>query len=53
MPAGGVVAENVVAFEIARALLAKFGGDTLDEVREAYDHYLRAARALGLDKQAE
>ncbi len=28
-------------------------GETLDEVREAYDHYLRAARALGLDKQVE
>ncbi|MCH8912006.1 MAG: chorismate synthase [Planctomycetes bacterium] len=53
VPAASVVAENVVAFEFARALLAKFGGDTLDEVREAYDHYLRAARALGLDKQAE
>ncbi len=53
VPAASVVAENVVAFEIARAMLAKFGGDTLEEVRGAYDHYLRAARALGLDKQVE
>lgn len=45
--AASVVAENVVAFEIARAFLEKFGGDTLDEVRAAYEHYLTAARALG------
>lgn len=48
VPAASVVAENVVAFEIARALLAKFGGDTLGEVRQAYDNYLQAARSLGL-----
>jgi chorismate synthase len=53
VPAASVVAENVVAFEIARVLLAKFGGDTLEEVRQAYDHYLRAARALGLEAQSE
>jgi chorismate synthase len=47
VPAASVVAENVVAFEIARAVLEKFAGDTLGEVRAAYDHYLAAARALG------
>lgn len=46
VPAASVVAENVVAFEVARAFLEKFGGDTLDEVRFAYDSYLRAARDL-------
>ena len=46
VPAASVVAENVVAFEIARAFLEKFGGDTLGEVRAAYDHYLTEARAL-------
>jgi chorismate synthase len=46
--AASVVAENVVAFEIARAVLEKFGGDTLDEVLSARDHYLRAARGLAL-----
>ena len=45
--AASVVAENVVAFEIARAFLEKFGGDTLAEVRAAYDFYLDAARRLG------
>lgn len=48
VPAASVVAENVVAFEMARAFLDKFGGDTLEEVRRAYDGYLNAARALGL-----
>lgn len=47
VPAASVVAENVVAFEIARALLEKFSGDTLAEVRAAYDYYLNAARGLG------
>ncbi len=47
VPAASVIAENVVAFEMARAFLEKFGGDTLREVRAAYDAYLVAARALG------
>lgn len=46
VPAASVVAENVVAFEIARAFLEKFGGDTLVEVRAAYDHFLARARAM-------
>jgi len=47
VPAASVVAENVVAFEVARAFLDKFGGDTLAEVQAGYDQYLRSARALG------
>ncbi|MGD2111610.1 MAG: chorismate synthase [Phycisphaerae bacterium] len=47
VPAASVVAENVVAFEIARAFLNKFGGDTLREVRAAYESYLTMLRALG------
>lgn len=46
VPAASVVVENVVAFEIARAWLDKFAGDTLREVRAAYDHYLQAIRTL-------
>jgi chorismate synthase len=46
--AASVVAENVVAFEIARAFLDKFNGDTLAEVRAAYDFYLKSARDLGI-----
>ncbi|MEK6799366.1 MAG: chorismate synthase [Planctomycetota bacterium] len=47
VPAASVVAENVVAFEIARAFLEKFGGDTLVDVRAAYEAFMQAARALG------
>lgn len=46
VPAASVVAENVVAFEIARAFLEKFAGDTSAEVRSAYDGFLNAARSL-------
>ena len=41
VPAASVVGEAVVAFEIARAFLEKFGGDSMDEVRRNYDGYLR------------
>lgn len=46
VPAASVVAENVVAFELAAAWLEKFGGDTLREVRAAYEHYCQAVRSL-------
>lgn len=39
-PAAAVVGESVVAFEIARAFLEKFGGDSLREVRRNYENYL-------------
>jgi len=44
--AAGVVMESVVAFEIARAFLEKFGGDSLVEVRQNYDAFLSTARKL-------
>lgn len=47
VPAASVVAEHVVAFEMARAFLEKFGGDTLTEVKAAYHGYLASARELG------
>lgn len=46
VPAASVVAENVVAFEVARAWLDKFAGDTLPEVRAAHDFYAAAVRGL-------
>lgn len=46
VPAAGVVMENVVAFEVARAFLEKFGGDTLTEVRGAYQRFGEFVRAL-------
>ena len=44
--AASVVMENVVAFEVARALRAKFGGDSLEEMSANVRSYLSAARAL-------
>jgi chorismate synthase len=46
--AASVVMENVIAFEIARAFLEKFGGDSLIELRANYDNYLNIARQLPL-----
>lgn len=46
VPAASVVVENVVAFEIARAFLEKFGGDTLAEVKAAYEFYMDAVRKM-------
>ncbi len=45
--AASVVMENVVAFEIARAMVEKFGGDSLREMRGNYEGYLGAAREGG------
>ena len=47
VPAASVVVQNVAAFEVARAWLGKFGGDTMDEVRAAYAFYMESARRLG------
>jgi chorismate synthase len=44
IPAAAVIAENVVAFEVARAFLEKFGGDSLVEIRRNFDGYLEQVR---------
>ncbi len=49
LPAASVVMENVVAFEVARAFTEKFAGDTMLELRAAYDAYLDLARKLPLE----
>lgn len=41
--AASVVMEHVVAFEVARAFLLKFGGDTMREVETACAHYRSSA----------
>ncbi len=41
--------ENVVAFEVARAFLEKFAGDTMHELRASFDAYLDLARRLPLE----
>ncbi|HQP91422.1 MAG TPA: chorismate synthase [Candidatus Omnitrophota bacterium] len=40
--AAGVVAESVMAYELARASLEKFGGDSMQEVKRNYKGYLRS-----------
>jgi len=40
VPAAAVVAEAVVAIELAAAFLEKFGGDSMVEIRRNYDAYI-------------
>lgn len=40
VPAASVVLENVVVWEIAKAFLDKFGGDSMEEIRANYNNYL-------------
>ncbi|MGF7050044.1 chorismate synthase [Paenibacillus sp. DS2015] len=40
VPAASVVMEHVVAWEIAKAFLEKFGGDSMEEIRTNYNQYL-------------
>jgi chorismate synthase len=39
VPAASVIGQAVVAFELARVFLAKFGGDTFDETKQRYEAY--------------
>lgn len=40
VPAAGVIMENVVAWEVAKAFLEKFGGDSMEEIKANYENYL-------------
>lgn len=40
VPAAGVIMESVVAWEVAKAFMEKFGGDSMEEIRANYDNYL-------------
>ena len=42
VPAMGVIAEALVALALAHAMLEKFGGDSLGEMRRNYDGYVAA-----------
>ncbi|BFH13316.1 chorismate synthase [Paenibacillus dendritiformis] len=41
VPAASVVLEHVVAWEVAKAFLEKFGGDSMEEIRANYEQYLQ------------
>ena len=42
--AASVIVENVVAFEVAAALIEKFGGDSITEMKGRWEQYLQMAR---------
>jgi hypothetical protein len=44
IPAAAVIAEAVVAFELAAAFLEKFGGDSLTEIMRNFKGYLEQVR---------
>ncbi|MCL1906670.1 MAG: chorismate synthase [Propionibacteriaceae bacterium] len=48
VPAAGVIAEAMVALEIARALLEKFGGDTVGDIQAALEFYRNRVDKAGL-----
>jgi len=43
VPAASVIVENVVAFEVAAAVVDKFGGDSLAEMKAQYELFLKMA----------
>jgi chorismate synthase len=44
VPAASVIVENVVAFEVACALVDKFGNDSLQEMQARYELFMKMAR---------
>ena len=44
VPAGSVIGEAIVAYEIADAFLEKFGGDSMAEIRRNYEGYLEQVK---------
>lgn len=44
VPAAGVIGEAMIAFELAKAVLEKFGGDSFRELNRNYQSYLRQAK---------
>jgi chorismate synthase len=46
VPAAGVVGEAVIAFEMANALVEKFGGDSVEEMKRNFDAYQVYVRAF-------
>ena len=46
VPAAGVVGEAVIAFEMANAMIEKFGGDSMEEMKRNYDAYQAYVKAF-------
>lgn len=45
VPAAAVVAEAVASFEVASAMVEKFGGDSIDEMKRNFEEYQRHLKA--------
>jgi len=45
VPAMGVIAEGMLALVLAQAMLEKFGGDALSEMKRNYEGYAAQVRA--------
>ncbi|MFC5699894.1 chorismate synthase [Cohnella faecalis] len=45
VPAASVVLEHAVAWEVAKAFLEKFGGDSIEEIQANLDNYLKQVAA--------
>ena len=45
VPAAAIIIESVVAFEVAAALIDKFGGDSILEMQARHELFQRMARA--------
>lgn len=46
VPAAAVVAEAVIAFEIAHSFLEKFGGDSMQEIHRNYSGYMEYLKSI-------
>ena len=44
VPAGGIAGEAMVAFVLTQAMIEKFGGDSLGEMRRNFDGYVRQVK---------
>lgn len=46
VPSAGVIGEAMVALELADAMIEKFGGDSLDEMKRNYEGYIEYVKHL-------
>lgn len=44
VPAGSVIGEALVAYTVCDAFLEKFGGDSMHEIQQNYENYLKTVR---------
>ena len=46
VPAAGIVGEAAVAFELARAMEEKFGGDNLEDMKRNFSSYIERIKEI-------